>query len=168
MENNFETFILAYQMAPQPIKDIIDSEDIGIFVNTLLATHSLDSAYRQRLIVIVSNRLLSITSDAEVKTALQTTHIEPPVIDKISALILAFVLGKIDTAIEASVQKDSILEERVPTDSPSKAPVTDTSHIRTMAKDMERAQSAPEEAVYTTTQEAILRERSDSSSTPKQ
>lgn len=166
MENNFEAFIQAYQTAPQPIKDVIDSEEIGTFVSTLLTTHKIDTQHQRALIVAVSNRLLSITSDSDVTIVLQSLPIEKVEIAKIAALISAFVLSKIGHLVEKPTQSEvvSLVHQTSPRNT-LEADITETeeaiqsiSGLRTMAKDMEQIKSVPEEVVYTNTQEALLRE----------
>lgn len=158
MGNNFETFILAYQAAPQPIKDIIDSDAIGTFVDTLLSTHALPESHKRAFLVIVSNRLLAITSNTDVATALQSLGITTPVVEKIGALIKAFIQSHIDGVVTAAVTKEATTAPiqstvvAVPTISP--API---SRVRTMASDMSKTQT-DSEVIHSSSQATLLRE----------
>lgn len=159
MGNNFETFILAYQAAPQPIKDIIDSDAIGTFVDTLLTTHTLPESHKRAFLVIVSNRLLAITSNDDVTVALQSLSITLPVALKVAALIKAFVQSNIDGVITAAVTKEDASTNLPNPTSATTSVVPDIplSHIRTMAGDMAKSQTRTE-TVYSSSQAALLRE----------
>ncbi len=153
MKNSFETFILAYQAAPQPIKDIIDSEEIGTFIDSMLAEEKLLANQKQTFLVIVSNRLLSIISDAEVLASLQALPLEKVLAEKTAALIHAFVQSKIDGVVEKTATPAETTEALPPT-TEQNAPAV--SHIRTMAQDMHRSKEQ-EAHVYSSTQDSILK-----------
>jgi Flp pilus assembly CpaE family ATPase len=154
MKNSFETFILAYQAAPQPIKDIIDSEEIGTFIDSMLAEEKLLANQKQTFLVIVSNRLLSIISDAEVLASLQALPLEKVLAEKTAALIHAFVQSKIDAVVEKTATPAETTEVLPPT-TEQNAPAV-VSHIRTMAQDMHRSKEQ-EAHVYSSTQDSILK-----------
>jgi len=65
--------------------------------------------------------------------------------------------GVLVAAIHASIPVIPSSQASAPTETTATSPQT-TPGLRTMAKDMEQTKSIPEEIVYTTTQEALLRE----------
>ncbi len=153
--NDWETYQSAYQAAPQPIKDILDSEAISTFVSTLLATQAIDEKHRRVISLLVSDRLLTLTTDAEVSASLQALPLEKVLAEKTAALIHAFVQSKIDGVVEKTAAPAEAKEVLPPiTEQNSPAVV---SHIRTMAQDMNRSKEQGER-VYSSTQDSILKQ----------
>lgn len=60
MQSDFEKFISAYQAADQTVKNFIDSDAIGIFIDTLISNGLISPEQKQSLMVLVSNFYLGI------------------------------------------------------------------------------------------------------------
>lgn len=169
MTHSFETFIQAYQKAPRAIQQIIDSDTIALFVDSLASDHSIPEAHLRSLRIITANRLLGITSDTVVEELLQELISAPQLNTKISSLIKAFIHSKLDgvvlnaiTQTEATTQQHTIA---TPTTTvinlateiaETEASLNAIPHIRTMAADMTKSHTSGEQ-VYSSTQEAILK-----------
>lgn len=165
MKNSFEDFLTAYQQAPQAIKQIIDSEAIGIFVDSLITDDLSLETHKRPLMVITSNRLLNIIPEASISTLLQEFISDSQVNSKISTQIQGFVRSKIDGVVTNTVTAvDATPSPKIPLNTTESSVQTSIPHVRTMAADMTKSQTSGEK-VYTSTQEAILRE---GWSTPKQ
>ncbi len=63
MKDTFSDFLAAYAKAPQNIKDLIDSEKIGLFADSLLAK-SAAIIPKNKVLVILSNRVLDLIPDS--------------------------------------------------------------------------------------------------------
>ena len=115
MNEQFSKFLSAYQIAPQPIKDLIDSEKIGLFIDTILT----DATAKPKLLVIISNHILGITKDSEMVSALETI---PEINLDIISKIKKFITDTTGTDVEASISEIEKMVETLPS-------------IRTMATD---------------------------------
>jgi hypothetical protein len=165
MKNTFSEFIAAYQKAPQTIQQIIDSEIIGVFVDSLITDNLALEPHKRPLMVITSNRLLNIIPETSVTTLLQEFITDSQVSSKISTLIQGFVRSKIDGVIVNTVTTiNTTPSQEIQPNTTKSSAQNSVPHVRTMADDMTKSQVTGEK-VYTSTQEAILRE---GWSTPKQ
>lgn len=171
MNSNFEIFAQAYQKAPQNIRQLIDSETIGEFADVLVNQYSLPKDTKRTLLIIVSNKILNLISDGEIVASLQNLKLSPEVVDDLASKIESFVQHKTGTAAQATIPaatapgsnipKPATLAEQARTTAtipiPPVKPTSGVSTIRTMAGDVAKAQKNSE-TVYTSTQEAILKE----------
>jgi len=155
MNDSFSKFLAAYSDAPQNIKDLIDSEEIGIFVDTLL-TNNTPVPPKQKLLVILSNRVLDLLPDSQMISQLEEIGLSQP--EKI-AQIKNFISLK-----TAAVTTDNSILESTKTDvaneiAETEAAMEKISPIRTMAGDSKQiGYSSTTEPTYTSTQSAIINE----------
>ena len=96
MNERFSKFLNAYQTASQPIKDVIDSEKIGLFIDTILT----DAAAKPKLTITISDRILGIISDSEMVSALEKIPgIQTDATIKIMSFINEVTVSDIKTSI---------------------------------------------------------------------
>ena len=70
---SFTDFYSAYQAADPSVKELIDSENIGKFVDEkLVNTHELNKEHKKKLIVLISNILIGINTANELPTCYRT------------------------------------------------------------------------------------------------
>jgi hypothetical protein len=141
MNNTFSQFLAAYNQASQNIKNVIDSEEIGLFVDTL----AVDPSLKSKFLVIISNRILDLIPDSELISQLEQIGFAEP--EKI-AQIKNFVTLKTTTTTANTISSEIAEAEAV---------LETLSPIRTMAGDS-RHTPAPAESTYTSMQSAILGE----------
>lgn len=151
MNRKLDLFIEAYSQANQSIKDLIDSEKIGQFAETI-QTNQGDFKQKRELIVVISNRILSLISDSEMVDELEGVGVTT---DKI-AQTKAFIEKALKDSVETEITE-------IPT---TPNPVNETAAekiiinpLRTMASDgKEVGYQSTEEPVYTSVQNAIINE----------
>ncbi|MCB9810748.1 MAG: hypothetical protein H6779_02875 [Candidatus Nomurabacteria bacterium] len=90
MENTFEKFIEAYSNADQGLRDIIDSDKIGLFIDSLISNTQY-SNLKMKLIVITSNKLLGIFSDKDIPDELTKLDVDSDTTQVMSIKILDFI-----------------------------------------------------------------------------
>ncbi len=87
MDNKFEQFIAAYQNANQDIKDIIDSETIGLMIDNLLTQYPQYQSLKSKLLILTSNLLLEIITVEELESSITTLGVEQGVMVFLSTQI---------------------------------------------------------------------------------
>lgn len=146
MNDTFSTFLAAYTNAPQNIKNLIDSEEIGLFVDTLL-TDSTTVLPKQKLLVILSNRILDLIPDSVMFSQLEEVGLSE--LEKI-ARIKNFVTLKMTAADDTNISFEITETEATP---------QSLSPIRTMTGDNKQIGYASlTEPTYTSIQSAIINE----------
>jgi hypothetical protein len=152
MDNTFSQFLAAYSTATPEMKQLIDSEEIGIFVDTLLIGETTTNI-KPKLLVIITNRLLAITDETVIKSQVLDLNLKDP---EVLTKIQAFINSKKTFTSSSSLTPSEITSEIAETE----AALSRISAIRTMARDGQQvgyANAAPE-ATYTSHQSAILNE----------
>lgn len=147
MENNFTNFLEAYKTAPDSIKALIDSEDIGLFIDTLNAPSA--KLQKRELVDLISNTILGMFTQAEFNMKLNNAlALDEEIIKKIS-----------DFTFQKTAYFGVDSSETPPSESSSTPPATPSLHtVRTMSSDG-AAMSVPlPEATYSSVQSAILNE----------
>jgi hypothetical protein len=147
MTNTFSEFIAAYQKATPQIKALIDGEEIGLFVETLLKPEG-PANLKSKLIVLISNTILGVTNINNLSANLQTLGHN----DAATALqINQFISSKLGTPLKTTPSATTLTETK---------PEDPLNNLRTMDKDNPQVgyHSNPEELTYTTMQSAILNE----------
>jgi len=74
MKKDFSQFLAAYNQASQNIKNVIDSEEIGLFVDTL----AVDPSLKPKFLIIISNRILDLIPDSELISQLEQIGFAEP------------------------------------------------------------------------------------------
>lgn len=146
MENTYEKFVEAYRNASDHIKTIIDSEEIGLFVENLETPSA--KLQRRELIVIISNTILGVFSQSEFNEKLNNAlALEDEVIKKVFDFTNQKMssLGGGASEIPSAVNSDTQTE-------PALQPV------RTMSTDRAAAPIPQPEVIYSSVQSAILNE----------
>ncbi len=148
MDSQFEKFIEIYNNSSPELKNFIDSDTIGLFVEKLISGKNYLNL-KQKLIVLVTNRLLDIISEEElladlIKIGIASTDTET-LFSEIKNFIDNTAQGKTATTVIKPIEKE--ISETVAT-------IAGLESIRTMASDS--GQVSPEEKVHTSTQSAIL------------
>ncbi|MEZ4103886.1 MAG: hypothetical protein R3B60_01215 [Candidatus Paceibacterota bacterium] len=90
MSTEFDNFLKSYKESDKNIKDIIDSDEIGIFVENILKDTPY-SGLKSKLIVITSNNLLNLISDIDLPDKLTKLAIDNKTTQVLSVKILNFV-----------------------------------------------------------------------------
>lgn len=148
MDSQFEKFIEIYNNSSPELKNFIDSDTIGLFVEKLISGKSY-LKLKQKLIVLVTNRLLDIISEEELLASLIKIGIASTDTETLFSEIKNFI-DNTANGIGVSTVIKPIEEEIAETEA-----VLDTINpIRTMASDS--GQVNTEEKVHASTQSAIL------------
>lgn len=131
MKDTFNEFIVAYKNANQDLKDIIDSEIIGIFVDELLE-NKVKNNLKSKLIVLVSNRLLNIIQNSDLINNLIEIGIPEIETKSLSSKIENFVQKTLEKNVEPEgpINIDKEIKE-------TEAVLNSMNHIRTMSGDKE-------------------------------
>lgn len=155
MDITFTDFLAAYTKASQNIKSLIDSEEIGLFVDTLL-TESDAALPKPKLLVIISNRVLDLIPDSLMISQLEEVGLSQP--DKI-AQIKNFVITKTGTSntlnIKSEIAEAEATMETISTISAS-VPKPPVNSIRTMASDSQVGYHSTEEKVHQSDQSHLF------------
>lgn len=151
MNRKLDLFIEAYSQANQPIKDLIDSEKVGLFAETI-QTNTGDFKQKRELMVAISNRILSLISDSEMVDELEKAGVTT---DKI-AQTKAFIESALKDSAPVETTAIPITESTVNETASEKIIINP---LRTMASDgKEVGYQSTEEPVYTSVQNAIINE----------
>ena len=102
MNDTFTNFLEAYTKAPQNVKDLIDSEEIGLFIDTLLSDTPV-VVPKQKLMVIISNRVLDLMPDSQMIEQLENIGLVEP--EKI-AQIKNFVNTKVSVGSAENISSE--------------------------------------------------------------
>ena len=146
MSDTFTRFQEAYQAADQATKDLIDSEQIGLFADEIVTTTE-DGKQKRQIIVILSNRILDIITDSEMVDGLEQLGIGAESISKAKAFV-----DQKDTVVApiSSIEEDLAEIEKS---------LHQINPVRTMASDGKQiGYSSTTEDTYTSTQSAIINE----------
>lgn len=158
--NTFEQFIEAYNKADIKIKDIIDSEQIGLFVDKLLSgTESV--ALKPRIMVLISNRILNITNNETLLKYLET--VLPDALDrkKIISEIDSFIKSLTETSTDNSIDTMDTISNEI---TEAEAVLNSISPLRTMSSDSDISK---QENVHSSSQFDLLRKKDDSENSPR-
>jgi len=139
MNDTFTLFQEAYASADQKTKDLIDSDHIGLFADTLIIERS-NYVQKHKIIIALSNRILNVSTDSFMVDRLEEAGLDTEAIAK----------AKIFVEERNSTNKPSLIHE---IDEVQKQ----ISTVRTMSSDSNAPASQPE-ATYSSVQSAILNE----------
>lgn len=148
MDSQFEKFIESYNSSSAELKDFIDSDAIGLIVEKLISGKGYLNL-KQKLIVLVTNRLLNIISEKELLADLIKIGIASTDTETLFSEIKNFINNTAKGMGVSTVIKP--IEEEI---ADTEAVLDTINPIRTMASDS--GQVNPEEKVHTSTQSAIL------------
>ena len=158
--NTFEQFIEAYNKADIKIKDIIDSEQIGLFVDKLLSgTESV--ALKPRIMVLISNRILNITNNETLLKYLET--VLPDALDrkKIISEIDSFIKSLTETSTDNSIDTMDTISNEI---TEAEAVLNSISPLRTMSSDSDISK---QENVHSSSQFDLFRKKDNSENSPR-
>lgn len=113
MDNEFEKFIKAYQESNQKIKDVIDSERIGLFVDELIKNTDYTN-FKSQLIVLVSNNLLGVISNTNLPDRLTELGIDSDTTQTMSVKIFSFVKSIQEEDTKTDSQPEETETENTP------------------------------------------------------
>ncbi|NCN12022.1 hypothetical protein GW937_01740 [Candidatus Kaiserbacteria bacterium] len=142
---SWEIFQAAYQAASKEAKVLVDSESIGDCVSVSITKNHLDSSHSAKLMRIVSLITMNVVTVEEAEQEMLRLAIPQGKTVLTDLLTCVGIHPQISTTITTPD-----ISTAIPT------PTKPLSQIRTMANDMNRSQQS-KEAVYSTTQEAILK-----------
>jgi hypothetical protein len=146
MPTNFEKFIAAYQIADPRIKQIIDSEEIGLFVSNLTGI----GEYKSSLIILISNVVLGTVPKTELTQFLSLVGISDA---EKQAEILSFV----NKLTEPTQFSPRLYSETPNVPSASETATTPIPQLRTMAGDGKQiGYQSLAETTYTSTQDSLM------------
>ncbi len=148
MKNTFNQFLAAYKQAPLSLKQFIDSEEIGIFIDTLPG-NELNKTNKQKLLVLISNRILNVITEEILLTELLQFVTEANEVQLIYSKIKDFVAEILKRTASTSNTTDLMSNEIAE----AEAVIESLPQFRTM-----QTLASNNEAVYTSTQAAILQE----------
>ena len=160
---SFTDFYSAYQAADPSVKELIDSEKIGKFVDEkLVNTHELNKEHKKKLIVLISNILIGINTANELPTLLLHILNGKNDVKVIEAEIYAFfnensLPGTAGAASKIDLTND--IEEL-------EKEVHELQSLRTFASDM-KAHTLPPEPTHQSSQESLLNRSSEISNAPR-
>jgi len=149
MSDSFTRFQEAYSASDQATKDIIDSEQIGLFADEII-TMSEDTKQKRQIVVSISNRILNIITDSELVDELEQLGIPAESIAKTKSFVDQKTAAGVTTAPTSSLAADlAEIEQSLHQINP----------VRTMASDGKQiGYSSNTEDTYTSTQSAIINE----------
>ncbi len=159
MPDSFSQFLEAYSKSNQDIKNIIDSDSIGVFAESI-QTDKTNSKQKRQIIVSISNRILDIYNDTSLVDTLDKAGINPENIEKAKAFVEDLLSSKKQPTVAtinpvqtievtpAVAQADNAIEIK---------PIINP--LRTMATDGKQVgYQSTEEPVYSSVQTAIINE----------
>jgi hypothetical protein len=140
----------AYYGAPQSLKDIIDSGEIGDLIQELI-TDTTFTDKKAKLIILTTRRVLSLITREELVRELLALNIQSNEAQRLSSEIELFVSKCLTKTYEPLTESDDKIAQANEIELAEKE-LNSLLSIRTMAP------ITPEETVYTSTQAAILHE----------
>ncbi len=163
MNNTFEQFLQAYTKASPAVRELIDSEKIGLLCESVLqGVNNSVAGLKPKLIVQTSNYILSILSETDLQKNLHALSLDPATT---AVLINGAKKLKVDIlTTETLVPKSGSISTEIAEAEALLSTMNPEKTIRTMPAG---GGSASAETVYTSTQSAILEEgRMRSMNTP--
>lgn len=159
MKDKFEEFIEGYKKTSPEIKSIIDSDQIGLFVEKILVNTNY-VGLKPKFGILVTERILGVTEESELSDLLIKLGISSGDIQSLLFEIKHFV----DSILNKSNQKTDITTDaEVIKNIAEVEAVFDTLNpIRTMANDNQMIGQQYKEKMHTSTQSAILNESKSS------
>jgi hypothetical protein len=148
MDSTFTQFIEAYKKASVETKALIDSEEIGLFIDNL-NTPSV-KLQKKELLIVISNTILGVLKDSDFLIKLNNSLVlEEEVISKVTDFTSQKIISLGGNSPEISFEISPV-EETVPD-------ILQT--VRTMSSDNNISLAPQKEAAYSSVQSAILSER---------
>lgn len=129
--NTYTDFYNAYQHTSPNIQEVIDSEQIGEFVDTLISSVPNEPPVKQKLIVLISNLLVGLEQKENIEKVLSETIGSTTQTEVIATKINGF-LKKVSES-DNPKQADSTLQQEI---NNLEQTVSRLEPIRTMTRDM--------------------------------
>ena len=152
MDNKYQQFIEAYNNANLELKEFIDSEAIGLFIESKIQGTTY-ATLKRKLIVLTANKIFNLISDDELSTSLIKIGIQGEDSRTMYNEIKSFVEKVISEIDSSNIFEESIIETKPET------PPNTINNIRTMASDGKQVgYENSGDTIYSSSQSAILEE----------
>lgn len=156
MNKKLKEFTEAYRSASKETKEFINSDAIGLFSEQILNNTSY-YGIKQKIIVILANRFLAITTNEEVLSELLANGISADTVIEIMPKIKEFI----NQSLKNTPSPQSTLTESIPDEiAETEARIKSLNTIRTMTGD-QQSNSSQNETTYPSVQDDILKQKNN-------